>query len=353
MIRLLHDERDTLVRLALAAFISWFFIAAIFFVSGLDWIEDTDSGWYWSIAEDLLRFDPAVTIGFPLIWRGLAEAFPFVSPNILGQIASLCAYVVMVPVIYMILVELEIPFAPNATLLIIFFPLVGVTYSVFPRVNSLLRLIVFVAILAYLRNWTWTLVLSLAVLPLFHRSILLTVGIFVLIGLWERRLRWWMLLPMSLPLAFYWSVGALKNDDLLWYLEWYKKSDDVLGLPIADGLFGTLVLGFRGSIADLIQGAIVLGYWLLAVVLLFSRSWKPHPILLGLILPVIVLGLMQPEEEIWSMYHYTTYSVIPLVVYLQHRGYAWLQKTSVWLIVLSGLLLSQVAWVIYTIHYYG
>lgn len=352
MIHPLHNERNTLVHLALTALVSWLAIAAIFFVSGVDWIEDTDSGWYWSIAEDLSRFDSAVTIGFPLIWRGLAEAFPFVSPNILGQIVSLCAYVIMVPVIYMILVELEISFARNATLLIAFFPFVGVTYSVSPRVNSLLRLIVFVAILAYLRNWIWPLILSLAVLPLFHRSILLTVGMFVLIGLWERKLRWWMLIPMSLPLAFYWGAGAFKNDDLLWYLGWYE-ADSVLGLPVADGLFGALALGVRGSIADLIQGAIVLGYWLLAIVLLFSRSWKPHPILLALILPVIVLGLMQPEKEIWSMYHYTTSSAIPLAVYLQHRNYAWLQRSSVWLMVLSGLLLSQVAWAIYSIHYYS
>ncbi len=352
MIRPPHNERATIIHLVLIALTSWLAIAAIFFVSGLDWIEDTDSGWYWSIAEDLLRFDSAVTIGFPLIWRGLAEAFPSVSPNVLGQIVSLCAYVVMVPVIYLILVELEISFARNATLLIAFFPFVGVTYSVFPRVNSLLRLIVFVAILAYLRNWTWPLILCLAVLPLFHRSILLTVGIFVLIGLRERKLRWWMLIPMSLPLAFYWGAGVLRNDDLFWYLGWYE-ADSVLGLPITDGLFGTLVLGVRGSIADLIQGAIVLGYWLLAIVLLFSRSWKPHPILLGLILPVVVLGLIQPEKEIWSMYQYTTYSAIPLVVYLQHKNYVWLERSSIWLVVLPGLLLSQVAWAIYTIRFFG
>lgn len=343
----------TALRLALFGLFLWIVVDLVFVAADFDWLSESDAGWYWRVAEDLGGFDPAVTIGYPLIWRGLVEILPSFSPGAIGQIISLLAYVAMIPVAYEIFCILDIRYAWAAALLVALFPLVGVVYSLIPRTNSLLRLFTFLSILAYIKDKKTLLIFSAALLPLLHRSVLPMLGLLILFGLWERKLSIWMLIPISIPLAIYWTAGAVKHDDLMWYLTGYKSPDSVLGLPIADGLLGTLVNGFRGSWNDLIQGAILATYWLAAVVLLFSGFWRSQKALLAFIVPVILLGLMQPADEIWSFYNYTTYSVIPLMVYLHRKNYQWLYNRYAWVSILTGCFLSQFAFAIYTIYFFA
>jgi hypothetical protein len=259
------------------------------------------------------------------------------------------AYVAMVPVIYLTFEELDIPAAPYATLAIALFPFLGVTYSVFPRSNSLLRLLVFLAIWAYISDRKWVFIFSIALLPLIHRSILPMIGLMVLIGFWERKLKLWMLVPMCIPLAVYWLTGAIENGDWGWYFSGYRAPENVLGLPIADGLIGTVVLGLRGSLNDLLKGTFILIQFSVAVFLLFSRIWQSKPFLFALIVPVIFIGLVQPADEIWTLIIYTTYLVIPLMVYLNDKNYAWLENRTLWATILTGCFLSQIAWALYMV----
>lgn len=344
-------QTGILVRLAVAGALFWFLINAVFIVTDFDWLRNSDSGWYWKVANNLQELDPAVTIGYPLIWRGLSELVSEIPPSIVGQSISFFAYIAMLLVAYEIFRFLGIQYAWAAAMLVGLFPLVGVVYSVMPRANSLLRLLTFLAILGYLKNKKFLFLFTVALLPLVHRSILPTIGLLVLLGLWEKKFSIWMVFVMGLPLTAYWIAGAIEHGDLLWYLTGYKNSESILGLPLADGLLGTLVNGFQGARNDLVQGVILLFYWLGAVFLFVSGIWRSQHILLALIIPVIFLGLIQPADEIWSLYNYTTYSVIPAVVFLHQKNYQWLQSRYIWIFVLLICLLSQFAFAIYTIHF--
>lgn len=346
-------RREMLLRLALVGAFLWLCVDLAFVVADFDWLTESDAGWYWSVAQNLQGFDPAVTIGYPLIWRGIAELVPGISPSTTGQIISLTAYVIMIPVSYEVFHVLNIRYAWAAALLVGLFPFVGVVYSLIPRTNSLLRLLTFLAILGYLKDKKFLFVFAAALLPLMHRSVLPMLGLLVLFGLWEHKISVWMLIPIGLPLAVYWIAGAIEHREFMWYLTGYKNPDSVLGLPIADGLLGTLVLGFRGSWKDLVQGLFLLTYWIGAVLLLASAFWRNRPVMLAFLLPVILLGLMQPADEIWSFYNYTTYSAIPFVVFLHQKNYHWLQSRRVWVSILVVCFLSQLAWAAYTIYFFS
>jgi hypothetical protein len=68
------------LRWALIALVFWILVDLVYILSGINWLKDTDAGWYWRTVLDLGSFDPAIQIGYPLICRALMELFPSVSP---------------------------------------------------------------------------------------------------------------------------------------------------------------------------------------------------------------------------------------------------------------------------------
>jgi hypothetical protein len=330
--------------------IIWLAVNLLFALSKMDWITNSDSGWYWRSAQSLTPFDSAIPIGYPLIWRTLVELLPAIPFVFLGQAINLLAMIMTVVVIYHLMIALNIVNPAHATLIILLFPLVGITNLIQPRSNALLYLLIFSALLTYVRSHRLGFALTASMILLVHRSALPSLGLLIVIGLWERKITLWMLPIIFAPVIIYWLTGISQGQELTWYLSGYAENEKIIGLPLGDGLFGTLVSGLRGSVTDIIQAAILILYWILAIILLISPVWRSNLFLLALIVPVIILGLIQPAAEIWAMYNYTQYFAIPVLVYAQQKG-IWPVRRSIFMFIVAGLILSQFMWAIYTLKF--
>jgi len=334
------------------ALLSWLAINMLFSFIGIDWVNNSDSGWYLDVALNLTPFDSAVVIGYPLLWRALIEIVPDPSLTVtMGQIINVICFVGFAVITYWLMITLNIQQPALAALLIIFVPLTGVTSVIQPRANALLLLLVFSSIWLYATNRSLLFALVVSLIPLVHRSALPFVGMIVLIALWERRIRLRMLLIIVTPLAIYWLIGISQGQDLIWYLRGYANNDSISGLPLFDGLIGTLILGVRGSMPDLLQGTFLGAYVILAIFLLIKGVWHNQKVLLALIVPPIFLVAVQPADEVWAAYNYTRFLLVPTFLFFQ--GVRWYPPGKA--VVSHGIVIfffiTQVIWSLYTVWY--
>lgn len=336
--------------LVFVSLVAWLTVNMVFIIAELDWLKSSDSGWYWSKTLNLTPFDPAIVVGYPIIWRVFVELFPGMSPVILGQSINILAFSLTTIVIHRLMVELDITHPALATLPIILYPLIGAANLIAPRVNALLQLLVFLAILMYVRGHSLRFAFVTATILLAHRSALPLVGMLFLVGFWERKIAYWTIPIIPFPLAIYWLIGISQGHSLTWYLTGYQKYEKIIGLPLGDGLFGTLALGLRGSFSDFAQFLILILVWSLAVFLLLARVWSSRPFLLALIVPVIFLGLIQPAAEIFAVYNYTSYFALPVLFYMQKQGF-WPLGRFPYTLLIVILAALQLVWAIYTVNY--
>lgn len=333
----------------------WISVAAVFYFAGMDFIKETDSLWYWRTVLNLDAFDPAIQPLYPIIVRGLIELFPEIPQGFLGQLVSLCCYALSVPFMYQIFKVLNVSKPTEMTFLWALFPFTGVTLSVYPRANALLLLFTVLAFWGYIKNKPSVFLISVALLPLIHKSALFLLIFLIPIALFEKKITWWMLVLVCMPTLAYILMGTMKHGSILWYFNYYQRYTPVTSLPLVDGLLGSVVLGLRGSLTDLIQGVITLGYYLLAFYLLFSKVWQKHLFLLSAILPILVLGLALPNDQIMSLITYTSFSIMPFSLsrwqeenWLGKKHLAWVT----WTIVICAFL-SQIGFSFYALQYHG
>lgn len=334
----------------------WLSIAVIYYAFGIRWLEHTDSGWYWQVVNNLAAFDISIQPLYPIIVRGLIDLFPAIEQSLLGQFVSVTCYALAVPLIFNLLKQLNVTKPAEMTLLWAMFPFVGVTLAVYPRANALLLLFTVLCYWGYVNNNRFVFLLSAALLPLIHKSSLFFLMFLLPIALFNKKVKWWMLLLAGLPTASYILLGSIKHGTVFWYFQsYYKNIVHVTRLPLGDGIIGTLISGFQGSITDLVQGVIIASYFLLAIYMLISKVWRKQLFILSTILPVITLGLVLPAREIWSIFNYSGFSIIAFSLlpwhdekFLGKQKYKWL-----YYLLVAFAFLSQVAYAIYELHFYS
>jgi hypothetical protein len=345
---------DTAWKIVFVAAFGWFFVVALYIALGLDWLAQTDAVMFWASSQNLGDFSGFIMPAYPVMLFLLSQVFPFVPPVIYMQAICLVAYLISVYVVYVILHELKISIAWQGALVFAFFPLIGLTYTVAPRVNALSNLFMVLAILFYLRNQPTGLIISLALLLLLHKSAWVSVGLIVLIGLVERKIKLWMLVPIALPLIIYWLMGVAHYGELTWIIDMNvsEQVNSTSTLPFMDGLLGSYVAGLAGSLPDLIKGMLVSMWFGLALFLLATGIWRRQLILLSVILPIIFWSLVLNNYQILSTLVYTSFIAIPMAVYLHEKGFDWLKKTNLWIGILALCLLSQVGFAVYAAKYF-
>lgn len=346
----LQGDTGKSVLLTTLAIVAWLSVNQLFVVSEIDWLRESDSGWYWRVTQVLVPFDSAIVIGYPLIWRSLVEVFPSAPVVGLAQAINLLSYAIMVNIIYELLINLGVKKPFLAALAVALFPLTGIVSTIQPRPNALVHLLNFSTIFLYIKKHPLGYSLCVSLLLMLHRSVIPMVGLLTLVGLAQRRVTLKHLILILTPLLVYWILGIAQGQEPLWYLKGYASHDLVLGLPLADGLFGTLALGLRGNVFDLLQGLLLMTYWGFAIYLFATGYWKAQLHLLAIVGPVVFLGLIQPESEIFAMYNYTPYFAIAVLLFLQDRG-VWPVANWAMTGVITLFISSQFVWGMYIINF--
>jgi len=325
---------------------------------GFDALYDTDSKAYLAASERLDAYPPLELPAYPVavaLFRALLENM---SPKTYMQGISLVAYVLSVIGVYLIFGHYNAKLAFPGALLFALFPLEGVTLSVFPRVNSLMYFTVVWALLLYVKGYNWAAVVAMALSLLTHKSVWPLVLIVSLSGVYDKRLKWWFLVLISIPLAIYWGAGALYHDDLAWLLDTsvavkFETRSESINIPVFAGLASTFKSGLGGDLADLLKAIIVAANFVLAAFLLYSRIWADRKWLLGIILPVLLWPIILNQGELWSSVSYTHLVVLPLVFWLERSKLAWVRSEKIWFAILGMLTVSQFVWAIYVVHYFS
>lgn len=337
--------------------LAWAAIAILFVVLGFDALYDTDSRAYLSASQHLDSFPPLELPGYPALVAFLRGFLAQTSPKIVMQGISLVAYVLSAVGVYLIFAHHNTTLAFPGAMLFALFPLEGVTLSVFPRVNSLIYFTVAWGLLLYVKGYNWAAVAMMAFSLFTHKSVWPLVLIVGISAVLDRRLKWWSLFLISMPLALYWIAGAFHHNDPIWLLDTSIavkfKSRSEVNIPVFAGLAGTFKSGFEGDTADLLKAIIVIASFTLAAFLLYSRIWADRKWLLGVILPVLLWPVILNQGEVWSSITYTHLIVLPLVFWLDRSRLTWVRSRRVWFTVLMMCALSQVVWAIYIVHYFS
>jgi hypothetical protein len=341
--------------LGIFALLAWLAVNMVYVFWGLNWLGMTDSGWYFSIVKDLTKFDPAIQPVYPAMVALMMRIFPNVDAVNIMQFISLCSYVVMVPLMYLILKTLELRLAFVGAVFFALYPFVGLTHNIYPRANALLLVLSLVAILGYIKNRKWLLLLALMLLPLVHKSGLFLGGLLICVGFWEKKLKFYDIFLIGLPFGVYWGAGILMahQGHFTWLIStsnWDKKFEPVLGLPVLDGFLGTFYLAVHGKLSKIMKAVLTGGAFFVAVFLAFSRICREKPVFLAMCIPTIFLGFVLPEYEILSVVKYTTYLCIPLFVFLDEQSdrFELIKSRFLWAGILVACFISQIAFAIYT-----
>lgn len=344
-------------KLAILAILMWMAINQVFVTLNFDLLYSTDSKAYLFASQNLDSFPPLELPGYPAMVALCGELLPTVTTKIYMQAISLVAYILAVVGVYLLLDHCGSVLALPGALLFALFPLEGVTLSVFPRVNSLMYSTLVLALFLYIKGYNWLTIITMALSLFTHKSVWPVIGFVGISGVFDKRLKWWHVILIFLPLAAYWVVGALHHSDLVWLLntsvavKFESRSD--IDIPVFAGLMGTFKSGLNGDIADLLKAIIVTANFTLAVLLLYSRVWSGRKWLLSLILPALLWPIILNQGELWSSITYTHLIVLPLVFWLEQSGLAWVRSRKFWLAVLAMCAVSQVVWAIYEVYYFS
>jgi hypothetical protein len=339
-------------RIVAVGLLFWLCLSLFYSLNGMDWLTESDSGWFYADSLILNEFPNANMPLYPLYINVMRTILPSVDPLVYMQGICLIAYLASLVVVYEVLKQLNVSFAWEGALLFGVFPLVGLTYGVLPRVNAIIYLLMSLIVYAYMNNRRVLLAVCLALLPLMHKSMWFLVFTLVIWGLWQRKINFLMLIVIILPFTAYWLAGTAYHGDILWLLRWNLSAHiaSTSGLPIFNGLIEAFTGGLQGGVGDLIKGLIILIYLFFVMFLISTAIWRKYPFTLTFLLQPIFLGMTLNNSQILSTLVYSSYVVFPLCVYLQHKNFKFLQSHFFWLITLGLCLMSQFAFALYHIH---
>ena len=208
-------------------------------------------------------------------------------------------------------------------LLFLLWPMVGVTYVVYPVADSLAMFLVAACVWLLLHRrfgWAW---LVSSMLMITHKGTWPFVGLLILCALVRHRrelgarVAWVVLVPV--PILTVWALGARHYGSAAWMFS-NSVTADLLPrgpVPVLDGLFGTVL---SGTTAGVIKGLTAWGILVLCGVLLVYawRDWRSAIAWYGLALVGGVLFLLAVlnQNTIWAAVRFSKILAIPAAWFL-------------------------------------
>lgn len=274
---------------------------------------------YWQESQGLAGlFSTWWVPGYPallaLVRAGTADMLP---PLAVMLLTAGTSYVVAVSTVFALATERRLRHPDRVALLFALYPVVGLTYTVWPISDITAVALLLGCLLAFERKRWLLFTVYAACALLMHKAMWFFVPPLLAVALIEhtesRRLVPWALVPLLVWLV----AGAIHHGDAFWFARWAVTHLVVSRstLPVLDGLIGPFVAGGAGKALKgmLIVATITVA---LATVRVSIRSgfWGGAAIAGA----VVVLGLLMNQYEIWVVARFSKVLVIPVAVALEH-----------------------------------
>ncbi len=208
-----------------------------------------------------------------------------------------------------------------AALLFGLWPLVGLTYTVFPKTDTFSIAIFLTAIYLLQRGRPWAGAAVMGGALLAHNAFW-PMGPLVIAGDWvSRRPRSTVVEGMGqvglvlLPLGILWLVGTIVRGSPTWIVgpNLYYHVESQTSLPILDGAVGTFL---RGGLNEITKGFVLAGFAGLAAGLIYAcLRYRPPMYLVGAAIAavIVLMWLILNSFEIWGMARFTRLLALPLL----------------------------------------
>ncbi len=340
----------------LIGFAAFFFIALGYRVFGFS-VDRSDAAEYIRWSHHLFSFDAFASHlpGYPaFIALGRVLTLGLLGDAVVAQLVCLAFWGLGVVVSFKLAEELAPQMAGTAALLFGLFPLVGISYAVFPIADVPAATIFTGACLVGLRGQGWLFAAITAVGLLVHQAL---YPFYLLLGIWcltNRRISLSQFLSSGVPFVGYYVAGAVAHSDPAWVLHYHTKTTlkSVGSLPVFDGVVGTFL---RGSGKNLVKGILMLGAVVSSGVLTWYFAKRKNWLMLVFVVPIVVYGVISNERVGWLLMRLARLLSFPACVWLcAHPSLlAALRKRSVSFAFVSLLVVSQFLWAAYMFRFYS
>lgn len=246
--------------------------------------------------------------------------------------------------------------------LFLFWPMVGITYVVYPLADALALFVLLLGVFCFLKKKNILAALVFAFALFVHKAL----WVYIAIGYLIFALRFWPALRFKIliygalifiPLLIFTLIGSFHHNSLTWIIssnlnvELASRS----GLPFLDGLLGTFL---KPGISSLVKGGILIMQFLFAFLLLFTafriqyNGWEWGA---SISIATLILMIFLNQYEIWASIRFGRLLVVPILGYLGNTHVIYQSKAGkAFVIFLAGILLvSQLFYAWYLKNYFG
>jgi hypothetical protein len=353
-----ESQRDhlRLSNVLLVGFATFVFIALGYQVLGFS-VNRSDAAEYIRWSHHLLSFDAFASHlpGYPaLIALGRILTLGLLGDAVVAQLVCLGFWGLGVWLSFKLAEGLAPDAARAAALLFGCFPLVGISYAVFPIADVPAAAIFIGACLVGLRGQGWLFAAITAVGLFIHQAL---YPFYLLLGIWclmNRRISLTQFLFSGVPFVVYYIAGAVAHSDPAWVLHYHTKTTlKVVGtLPVFDGMVGTFL---RGSGKDFVKALLMLGVFGGASLLTWYFVKRKNWLMLIFLIPILVYGVISNERVGWLLMRLARLLAFPVCVWLGANPsfLAVLRKRWICFAFVGLLVVSQFLWAGYMLRFYS
>jgi hypothetical protein len=297
-------------------------------------------------------FLPAYSLTIALVRAVTLNLLPAI---VLMSLVSGLFYLVSVGAVYHLARALDFTRPFQIALLFAVYPMVGLTYSVYPVADSMATAFLALCLMFFVRKQWLHLTLCAGLAMVTHKATWFFVPpLLIIAGLNNPSARRY--LPFAaVPLAALMGAGALHHHDLFWSVRWSLAHLIASrgSLPVFDGIFGPLV---SGSIAKIGRGLVVLTILILAVSALFISGRSHFWVGFAVALSVGLMCMLVNQYESWAVVRFSKLLLIPCGYFLwmspKHSRPHKARSNSVFVVALVASVISNVLYGLYLVKFF-
>jgi len=308
--------RDELKLLGICLALFAFYGAYLYGLLGFDPFR-SDVAKYWQLSHQLSEpFSTGWVPGYPAaIAMARWGTFGTLPPIAVMMLVSGVAYGVGALVVFRLARELSIPWDFEVALVYAVYPIVGLTYVVYPYSDALATTLLMLSLLYFVKQNWWACAIALGLAVMTHKAIWFFAIPLVLVSLIKYRQSRLILPLAAMPLCLLILVGAFHHNDVFWFMRLSVTNlmTSQSSLPVLDGIFGSLM---RDSMAKQLKGLVALAVLLVAVATL-AVSIR-HRFWLGVIasMPICVMAIVLNQHEAMGLVRFSKILIVPLAYQL-------------------------------------
>jgi hypothetical protein len=293
--------------------------------------------------------------GWPaLIWFARTLSFGQIEDTVLAQVLAFLAWSAGVVFSSRLLAQLAPKVFKPALICFAFFLLIGVSTAANPFCDVIAYTFALGALLlAFNRKW-WALAATISAGLLIHQAFYAYYLALAIVCVLVYGMPWLCAIASGIPFILYYAHVAVQKHDINWIAHFHEKvhTPGAGKFPFLEGIIGTaLRLTPKDEVKAVLLAVAFAAGVALSIYCIRARKW----LLLTLCVPVVLAGLLSPENVAFVILRLSKGLVFPAAVWATShpRLSRIVSRTPILLVGLVVLILSQAVWAYYSMIFYG